>query len=120
MTEPVWIADLFTSIDAKETRCFLSFLAPDARFRFGSAPIIAGHEAIGAAVDGFFASIRSSRHLILHTWTEPRTVICQGDVVYTRLDSTQISVPFVNVFSMQGRLIAEYLIYVDIAPLFEP
>lgn len=120
MSTPTWTSELFAAIDAKDTKRFLSFLTPHAAFRFGSAPQVIGHEAIAAAVDGFFAGIRSSTHVILDTWTEARHVICRGEVTYTRLDSRVVAVPFVDVFLMQDGLIAEYLIYIDIAPLFAP
>ncbi len=46
--------------------------------------------------------------------------MCQGEVTYERLDGTRLTLPFVNIFGMQSGKIDEYLIYVDIAPLFEP
>ena len=51
------LAELFASIDAMDTAGFLARLSPDAVFRFGSMPMVQGTDAIGAAVDGFFATI---------------------------------------------------------------
>jgi hypothetical protein len=44
--------------------------------------------------------------------------VCEGLVTYTRLDGSQVIVPFVNVFYLRGDKIARYLIYIDNGPLF--
>ena len=62
--------------------------------------------------------IASSRHEMLHTWQDADTAVCEGKVTYTRLDGSQVELPFVNVFYLRGDLIARYLIYIDSAPLF--
>lgn len=118
MPQQSWLNELFQKIDAKDTAGFLSFLTPDARFRFGNATVLQGRQAIGEAVETFFASIRASQHRLLHTWTFDDAVICQGDVRYTRSDNSTLTLPFVNIFRMQGRQIDQYLIYVDITPLY--
>lgn len=109
---------LFQSIDAMDTNKFLTFLADGAQFRFGNAPAAVGKDVIRQAVGGFFQSIKGISHNILRTWTHPDTVICQGEVTYTRHDSSQLTVPFVDIFGMEGNLIKDYLIYIDITPLY--
>ena len=46
-------------------------------------------------------------------------VICEGETTYTRHDGTQITLPFANVFELEGELISTYKIYADIGPLYE-
>lgn len=106
------------SVDAKDTEAFLNFLEEEAQFRFGSAPAVTGKEAIRNAVDGFFTSVKRLRHEILETWSDAGTVICQGRVTYTRTDETEVTLPFVIIWRMRGELIKEYLIYIDIQPLY--
>jgi SnoaL-like domain len=118
MPQQSWLDELFQKIDAKDTAGFLSFLTPGARFRFGNAALLQGRQAIGEAVGAFFASISASRHHLLHTWSIDDAVICQGEVRYTRKDNSTLTVPFVNIFRMQGRQIDQYLIYADITPLY--
>ena len=120
MPEAHWTTDLYKAIDAKDTRRFLSFLTETAQFRYGNYPPAVGHAAIGAAVDGFFASIRSSRHDILNNWEPPGHLVSQGLVTYIRLDGRSVTVPFVNVFNMSGQLVQDYLIYIDNTPLYAP
>ncbi len=118
MEQQSWSNELFQKIDAKDTAGFLSFLTSDARFRFGNAALLQGRQAIGEAVDAFFASIKASQHRLLHTWSIDDAVICQGEVSYTRRDDSTLTLPFVNIFRMQGRQIDQYLIYVDVTPLY--
>lgn len=118
MNQTNWSASLFAVIDAKDTRGFLAFLADNAEFRFANAPPAVGKAAIGAAVDNFFAAIRSSRHDITRSWTQPDHYICQGTVTYTRHDGKEVTVPFANILGMRDGLIDDYRIYIDATPLF--
>jgi hypothetical protein len=118
VTESAWTTELFRSIDAKDTRRFVGFLTEDGQFRFGNAPPALGRQAIASLLDGFFASIKSLSHDVAKTWTVPDHVICEGTVTYTRHDGSTLSVPFVDVFVMQGKLIKDYLIYIDASQLY--
>ena len=110
--------DLFASIDAMDTERFLSFIDVEATFRFGSSPQVAGHAAIQAAVEGFFASIAALHHEQLRMITDGNTVVCEGEVTYTRHDASTITLPFVNIFETSDGQISLYRIYIDITPLY--
>lgn len=118
MLKADWWQGLFDAVDRKDTPRFLAYLAEDGEFRYGNAPAAVGHEAIGAAVDGFFSMIGSSRHELLHTWGDGETAACEGTVLYTRLDGSQVRIPFANVFYLRAGRIARYHIYIDSTPLF--
>ena len=112
-------ASLFASIDAMDTDRFLSFIHEDGVFRFGSAPPVTGHSGIRAAVEGFFASIAAVQHEIRRQICDGSTVVCEGEVIYTRHDGSTVTLPFANVFDTAGGLIETYRIYIDIAPLYQ-
>ena len=109
---------LFVAIDSQDGAAFVSFLTDDAVFRFGSAPPVQGRAAVQAAVEGFFASIAGLSHSIDRTLGEGDTHYLEGEDTYTRHDGSQIAIPFVDVFEYEGEKIAEYKIYIDIAPLY--
>jgi ketosteroid isomerase-like protein len=113
-----WLRQLFAAIDARDTQRFLGFLAEDATFRLGNQPTLRGQTAIGAAVQGFFVSIKGCRHEVLGSWRQPDGIVCHGRVTYTRADDQQVTVPFANVMLMRGEQVSDYLIFVDLAPLF--
>jgi ketosteroid isomerase-like protein len=115
-----WWNALFAAIDGRDTPAFLGFLTDDAEFRFGSHPSAHGRDAIGEAVAGFFGMIGGCSHRQVRTWQDGAHVACQGEVTYTRLDGSRVTLPFVNVFEMRGDKVARYLIYNDLAPLFAP
>jgi ketosteroid isomerase-like protein len=109
---------LFAAIDTKDTEAFLSFLTDDATFRFGSGPAVNGKEVIRDAVDGFFSSIASSRHSVANVLRDGAMQVCEGEVTYRRMDGSELSLPFTNVFELDGPLIRHYKIYIDIGPLY--
>lgn len=109
---------LFVSIDSMDTEGFLACIAPDGEFRFGSAPPVQGHAGIGEAVGGFFASIAGLSHELQRVVAQDNTVVCEGQVTYTRKDSSAITLPFCNVFETEDGLISLYRVYIDIAPLY--
>lgn len=118
MSRDEWVRELFRCVDAMDGDGWVKFLAPDACFRFGNAPVVKGNGAIRDAVLAFFASISNLRHDLAETWHLPDAVICRGDVTYTRLDGSTLSVPFANVLKLDGSLIRDYLIYVDASELY--
>jgi len=109
---------MFAAIDAKDTKAFVAYLSDDAVFRFGSAPAVKGRDAIRAAVDGFFGTIAGSRHAIHKTLGDGATRVVEGEVTYTRLDDSQVTLPFTDVFEYEGDLISQYKIYIDVSPLY--
>jgi ketosteroid isomerase-like protein len=113
-----WTAELFAAVDAKDVGRFMTFLEPDAQFRYGSNPPAVGSEAIHGAVEGFFAAVKSLRHEVDHVWEQPGHVICAGTVTYTHHDGRSVSMPFCNVLAVRDRRIKDYLVYIDPAPLF--
>ncbi len=112
------IGGLFDAIDAKDAEAFVGYLADDAVFRFGSAPPVQGRDAIREAVDGFFATIAGLSHVVHNALAEDATLVCEGEVTYTRHDGSQVTLPFTDVFEYQGELITHYKIYMDIGPLY--
>ncbi len=120
MPDRTWWEQLFSVIDSGDAVGFVTFLTPDAQFRFGNAPAMIGSEAIGGAVAGFFAAIASSRHQLLQTWGMGGSVGCEGEVTYTRHDGSVVTLPFVNLFTLRGDKISSYRIYIDNSTLFAP
>ena len=114
-----WIAQLFQSIDDRDSDAFMTFLSDDVLFRFGNAEPVNGKVAAAHAVRGFFESINAIQHHLLETWAQQDAVICHGIVTYTRKDSSTLNVPFANIFKLEGNLIREYLIFVDISGLYK-
>ncbi len=109
---------LFRSIDAKDLDSFLKVLTDDAVLRFGNAPEVHGKDGIGEAIGGFFGAIKSLKHDLTEIHITDDTVAVEGFVSYVRMDNSELSVPFCDVFGMKGDLISRYFIYIDISALF--
>ncbi len=117
---PPAVREVFQAVDAKDASRFVTYLTPDAVFRYANAPPVAGHEGIREAVAQFFQAVKSLRHVVTDTWCVDDMVFCKGEVDYVRHNDTPAGpFPFMNLFKMRDGLIAEYLIYVDISPLWQ-
>lgn len=110
--------DLFEAIDEKNTDRLMHFLTDDAIFRFGSGPEVHGHTDIRDAVNEFFSTIAGCKHTLHNILADNGTLVCEGEVTYTRHDDSEITLPFANVFEFEGDLISQYKIYADAAPLY--
>ena len=112
------VTRLFQSIDNRDTDAFLAFLSDEVLFRFGNADPVTGKAAVGEAVGGFFGSIKGVHHDLVATWELDDVIICHGRVTYIRHDLTTLSVPFANILGVDGDLINQYLVFVDISELY--
>lgn len=113
-----WLEGLFGAIDSADATTFGSYLTKDAVFRFGNGPPVHGRAEIEQAARHFFASIRRSRHRIGRVWSAADTVALEGTVTYTRLDGSELTLPFADTLVLRDERIAEYCIYIDAAPLY--
>ena len=118
MRPPAWVDGVFAAVDSKDAARFAACIAEDGEFVFGNAPPVRGRAAIEAAVAGFFGTIRACRHRLAHFWQDGEACAMHGTVTYTRLDGGEVTLPFANAFAMRGPLIAQYRIFVDVAPLY--
>jgi len=110
--------DLFASIDKMDAPGFASHLHPDVEFRFGNGESVHGRENAGAAVGGFFSSIKAIKHNMAEVRIADDIILSHGKVTYTRHDDSTLTVPFANVFYMQDDLIKKYFIFVDTSQLY--
>jgi ketosteroid isomerase-like protein len=113
-----WIKDLFEAVDSLDANKFVGFLTDDAVFRFANAAPVEGKEVIRGALNGFFSSINGMKHEILECWQQDSTVICRGEVTYTKKDASEFTIPFANFLKTKGELVKDYLVYMDASQLY--
>jgi ketosteroid isomerase-like protein len=112
------VRQVFADIDTLDADKFVAHLTPDVVFRFGNAEPITGREAVREAVAGFFATIDGLTHHIKNVWDVGDTTIAQIDVEYRRKDGKTVIVPNADILTYDGELASEWLIYIDLAPLY--
>ncbi len=117
MANQEWYEGLFKTIDDMDVDAFATYFTEEGSFTFGSQPTVEGIEGVKAAVAGFFGTINGISHILLGTWVVGDTRFCQGEVTYTMPDDRAVTLPFLNMFRMEGEMILEYRVYVDPTPL---
>lgn len=116
-SEHEWISDLFAAIDQRDPDRFAEHLHDDVRFVFGNAEPLYGRESARSLVAAFFTGIAGLTHQIRDTLASGSIVSCRGRVVYTRLDGSELDVPFANFFELSAGKIISYEIYTDTSRL---
>jgi ketosteroid isomerase-like protein len=112
---------LFAAVDTKDADAFGAFLAEDARLTFGNAEPLVGRAAIVAGIDAFFTTIDGLRHRIVNEWYAGADTVVEIEVTYQRPDGKSVTVPAVSIWcSRADGLIADYRIFVDLAPVYAP
>ncbi len=85
-------------------------------FQFGNWAPVAGKPAVREALRRFFASIGGLSHEFTGEWRDTNTVVLEGNVTYTRLNGTTVTVPAATVYELDGELASQVRIYVDVGP----
>lgn len=111
-------AAMFEASDKLDVDGWVQYQADDVLFRFGNAEPIKGRDAVRDTVREFFGMINGIRHTVIRDWEIDDTVLQQLEVTYTRQDGAEVTVPASNILRFRDGKIAEYLIYVDTAPLW--
>jgi ketosteroid isomerase-like protein len=112
--------ELFEVIDRMDAVGFAAAFTEDGRFRFGNAPTVTGREGIAQTVGEFFAGLQGLHHEILDVWDDGDSVISEVDVTYTRQDGSDVQLPAATIGRRRDGLLADYRIYMDVNPLFQP
>jgi hypothetical protein len=82
-------------------------------------PRMSAHAQMFDEIDRMDADAWASH--VLERWDHDRATIVEATVTYTRTDDRQVSVPVVTIYRTDGGdQIADYRVYIDLAPVFAP
>src|SRR5262249_18225392 len=110
--------DLFADIDSMDPDAFARHLADDVRFVFGNSDPVIGRENVRDTWAVLCAAIAGVAHELIEKWNGGPATIVESTVTYTRKDASTISLPVVTIYRADTELIADYRIFMDVAPLF--
>jgi ketosteroid isomerase-like protein len=115
-----WADELYAKVDAKDAAGFAAAFTEDGVFKYGNWPEVQGRAAIEAMVADFFAGIQGLRHVIKGKYRDGDTRFLEFECTYTRLDGSQITLPAITRFFMDGELAQHAQVFMDVNPLFTP
>ena len=113
MTDCTFVKNVFHTVDNLDSAGFVDFFCETGLFRFANQPPIQGKEAIETVVAAFFKSLKTLSHKNLEVWQVENAVIINGWVTYTRLNNSQLKIPFSVTLKLSNGLIQEYLVFMD-------
>jgi len=111
------VAALYTAVDSLDADGVGGQVAENVLFRLGNFDELRGRQAVIDANAAFFGTIKAMRHTITDIVSEGDNVFCAGSVHYTRLDTSELTVPFATRLKLEKGRIADYRVYVDVSPL---
>ena len=112
------VEELFSTVDRMDPTEFASYFTEDGLFTFGNWPTVKGRSEVIGAVGEFFGSIKALEHRVIGSWSANGVDIAEVEVRYTRHDDSQVDLRAACIFRLDGDLIADYRIYMDINPLY--
>jgi ketosteroid isomerase-like protein len=112
-----WTRAVFASVDAMDVGTFTGFMTDDVRFQFAGQPQMSGRLATSDYLQAFFGSLDAITHDLKWQIRHRDTLIVHGQVAY-RVGAGTANVSWINVLQIRDGKIADYLIFVDSAPLF--
>jgi ketosteroid isomerase-like protein len=110
---------LSEALDSQQLDKVLELLTDDCIMKAGNGEPVKGKENIGKTFESFFPAVKSIAHDVTDIFESDNSLVHRGTVTYTRLDGSQLTVPFCDVFKMEGTRISEYYIYIDWSELFK-
>ena len=111
-----WTHAVFGALDSMDVEKFISFMTDDVRFQFAGQPAVNGRKATFDYVRAFLGAIDAIVHDLKWQVRHGDTLIVHGLAEYT-VGTGKAPVSWINVLEMRGDRIADYLIFVDSAPL---
>ncbi|BAY24944.1 hypothetical protein NIES2100_47430 [Calothrix sp. NIES-2100] len=97
----------------------LELCTDDVAYKFGNFPVVFGKQGIKQSSASFLQNFQSIKHNIISMLEIGETIVVELEVSYVRRqDQKMFTLPCCNIFLMQGDLVKEMRIYMDISPVF--
>jgi ketosteroid isomerase-like protein len=121
LTRDSLIREIFDALDRADVDVFRTALADDVRVFFDNTGPVHGRDAFAALYAQFTGAIAGVRHELHELWRanrDPDVFVARLTVHYERKDGSCASLPCCNIFRFNYDQVAEYRVYVDVAPVF--
>ncbi|MFJ3802562.1 nuclear transport factor 2 family protein [Streptomyces sp. NPDC090088] len=116
---PVWVAELYSSMDSLNSEAVLAHLSDDCRIRFGNGEPMVGHEEFLAGTGAFQQAVRGMRHHFNQVWQCGDSAVLVTDVDYIRHDDSVVTLPAITVLHRQpDGLVDDMQVVIDLTPVF--
>ena len=115
------IRQMYAASDSGNVEGLLERLSDEIVLVFGNSEPVHGKEAVKSTASQVTTRLKGVRHEIHDIWhaaEDADVLVARMTVHYTRLDGTIVSLPCCNVYRMNGDLIVDYRVYMDVNPVF--
>ncbi|WP_328457635.1 MULTISPECIES: nuclear transport factor 2 family protein [unclassified Amycolatopsis] len=106
------------AVDAGDAEAFGSWFADDATYTFGNDETLAGRDAIIAATAGAAGALPWVRHTVDQVAVAGDQLFCRFTIETESPAGKPVALPCVTVIWLDGPLIVDYRVHMDISPAF--
>ncbi|MFH8470752.1 nuclear transport factor 2 family protein [Streptomyces sp. NPDC017991] len=106
------------AVDAGEAESFGSWFAEDATYTFANNETLVGRDAVVAATAEVADALPWVRHVVDQVAEGENQLFCRFTIWTAAPDGTALVLPCVTVIWMEGDLVRDYRVHMDVTPAF--
>lgn len=115
-----WVHNYFKVVDTLDADEIATHFTDDGKFRFSNQPPAMGRQAVRDALAHFFTTIQAMHHEKVGLWIgeDGNSAVWETDVIYTRKNGTQITLPCASILRSRNDQIYDFRMNMDISPVY--
>ena len=114
------VHDMCAAVDAGDAERFGAWFADDATYRFGNGDVLVGRDLVVAATAGAAEALPWVRHSVDQIAEIGDQLFCRFTIATAAPSGIKVALPCVTVIAMDGDLVVDYRVHMDLAPAFAP
>lgn len=99
---------------------YLEYFADNCVYTAANQPPVHGKEELAQVAGRFRQMVQRVEHRVLSIWSVADRVVCELEATYTRKDGQVVSLPCLDIFTIDAGKIKALQIFADLMPVFKP
>ena len=114
-----WLRDYYAAMDSGRYDEVAACFTPDVHTIYPSGVEVIGRDALMQQTERSLNALDRIQHEIVNVWVEDSELIFELDVTYCRRDGGVLQRGGIGIFVMDGELIREQRLFVDLAGVWD-
>ena len=110
------VREMCAAVDAGDAEAFAAWFTDDATYVFGNNEPLTGRAAITAATAGAAGALPWVHHVVDQVAAVGDQLFCRFTITTATPDGKSLALPCVTVMWLDGDLVSDYRVHMDITP----